>query len=492
MTAVVRSPGPPPHGGRRFPVIKAADLPDRDPSQRWLIEGLWLAEAVGMVGAVPKALKTWIALDAAISVGSGTACLGKYAVRAAGKVLIFCAEDQRHDVKGRLNAICQSRGLALSGIDLHVIDIVQLDLNNQFDFHSLEETVRAEKPILLVLDPFVRIFSGDEDDAGQVSRVLGRLRKLQREYGVAILVVHHFKKSKATGGQALRGSGDLHAWVDSAIYLRKRGEGVSSMSVEHRAAPGLRGVVTLVASPQPHLVAADEVEEPDTPRPSPRRDRDIDREVHDALVAAGQPMGHTQLQAQLKVRGAEITTACARLEKAGRIRRDNRSWVVVPSVVPASLPAFSPRESLEGKAVEGDSVRVQHGHPDADAAPRPNTSATPVTTSPLPQAESAAEQPAGVHTPTSQVDPDVQLAPSSVRDLLRLDLLGVAEVKAIGKHARSGRSADLLAGADRLAQGILAMLGAESPPRSPERMRSLRESLVRDFGRVLTEWSGSA
>ena len=78
-------------------------------------------------------------------------------------------------------------------------------------------------PRLLVLDPFVRLHRIDENDAGQVSALLGYLRELQREHDVAVLVVHHARKNGSAGqsGQSLRGSGDFFAWADSLLYVRR-------------------------------------------------------------------------------------------------------------------------------------------------------------------------------------------------------------------------------------------------------------------------------
>jgi AAA domain len=38
----------------------------------WLIRGLWPADAYGVLGADPKVGKTWLALDLAVAVASGS------------------------------------------------------------------------------------------------------------------------------------------------------------------------------------------------------------------------------------------------------------------------------------------------------------------------------------------------------------------------------------------------------------------------------------
>jgi hypothetical protein len=43
-------------------------------------EGLWSASSVGVIGGTLKCSKTWLGLDMALSVATGTPCLGRYAI----------------------------------------------------------------------------------------------------------------------------------------------------------------------------------------------------------------------------------------------------------------------------------------------------------------------------------------------------------------------------------------------------------------------------
>src|ERR1041384_7322149 len=62
-----------------LPVVRVAELPCEGNAQRWLVEHLWGAASVGVIGGAPKCSKTWLGLDMALSVATGTACLGKFA-----------------------------------------------------------------------------------------------------------------------------------------------------------------------------------------------------------------------------------------------------------------------------------------------------------------------------------------------------------------------------------------------------------------------------
>lgn len=84
-----------------------------------------------------------------------------------------------------------------------------------------------------------RLTSIDENPSLEVSSVLAYLRALQISQSLAILVVHHARKSNGNGsaaGLALRGSGDFWAWGDSNVYLSRRQDRLH-LAVEHRSAP---------------------------------------------------------------------------------------------------------------------------------------------------------------------------------------------------------------------------------------------------------------
>ena len=76
-----------------LPVVRVGEIAEDELAERWLVEQLWCARSVGVIGGAPKSAKTWLGLDMALSVATGTPCLGKYAVPEPGPVLVYLAED---------------------------------------------------------------------------------------------------------------------------------------------------------------------------------------------------------------------------------------------------------------------------------------------------------------------------------------------------------------------------------------------------------------
>ncbi len=168
-----------------LPVVPAGKLPTRPPEQRWLVEQVWSAEAVGIIGGEPKCGKSLLALDLAVSVASATPCLGRFPTARAGRVLLFAAEDPLPVVRERLEDLTAARGLDLQKLPLYVITASSLRLDQGDHRDRLCETVAKITPVLLVLDPFVRLHAIDENAAGEVAPVLAFLRQLQRKHPTA-------------------------------------------------------------------------------------------------------------------------------------------------------------------------------------------------------------------------------------------------------------------------------------------------------------------
>jgi hypothetical protein len=304
-----------------LPVKLASELGDGDPEPKWLIEGLWSDAAVGVLGGEPKCCKSFLALDAALSVASGRPCLRAFAVRRSGPVLVFPAEDPHAVVRRRLEGIAVAASVALRDVPVHVITAPKLMLDSPRDQRQLDATVAAVKPALLVLDPFIRLHSIDENVAAEVAPILGYLREIQRRHGVAIMLVHHARKDArgARPGQALRGSSDLHGWGDSNLYLRRLSSGLR-LSIEHRAAPGRDNVPLELAEHEtgPALRVVDSADA--APDSAPGRADPAER-ILEALAHAPEPLSARDLRRRCGMRSAALWESLSALVDRGSVRR---------------------------------------------------------------------------------------------------------------------------------------------------------------------------
>ena len=313
-----------------LPFLPAGQLPAQAPEQRWLIEPLWGAEAVGIIGGEPKCGKSFLALDVAVAVASGAPCLRRFRPAQTGRVLLFAAEDALHVVRARLAGIALAAGVALETLDIQVITAPTLRLDLREDQRRLRETVATLRPTLLVLDPFVRLHRIDENAAAEVAPVLAYLRELERDFHTAVLLVHHARKgaAHARAGQALRGSSELHAWGDSNLYLRRYGDTLS-LAIEHRAAPSRDGLVVELRAHGEALALHVVDGGPGGDRVPAPRVRPLGERIEQALADAATPLTRCALRRACRMRAGTLGHVLARLIADGRVARSPDGYHLV-------------------------------------------------------------------------------------------------------------------------------------------------------------------
>jgi hypothetical protein len=280
----------------RLPVSRANELDIHQKEQAWLIESMWAYNAVGIIGGPPKCCKSWLGLDMAVSVASGSPCLDQFPVKRPGPALIFLAEDALHVVRARIEALCAHRKIPIESLNLYVITASSLRLDLMGDQQRLKATLAVFKPRLLLLDPLIRLHRLDENSATDISSLLGFVR--------------------------LRGSSDLHAFGDSNAYLLRRKDRII-LTLEHRAAkppdPIALELVSLPDGAATHLEISSSAKI--------TTELSLNEPVLDLLLHAGKPMTRTTIRKHLKCNNQRLGQILLDLHKQGLIMRTSKGWM---------------------------------------------------------------------------------------------------------------------------------------------------------------------
>lgn len=216
---------------------------------RWLIHDIWSSASHGIIGGEPKTSKSTFAMAMAMSVASGRPFMGKYEVSSPGPVLMIQEENAPWVVQDRLRKIAYSYGLIRkSDIEisegrpgaiantvrldfpdeapLYMLNNYGFDLDDEEDRDLLVEEIRRVGAAMVILDPLY-LMVGDKNinHAHEVTPLMQWLMALRYNWDCAVVLVHHWSKSPSGGadgrrsGQRLMGSGLLHGWVESAVYM---------------------------------------------------------------------------------------------------------------------------------------------------------------------------------------------------------------------------------------------------------------------------------
>jgi AAA domain len=183
----------------------------------WLIEGLWPADAYGVLAAEDKAGKTWAALDLAVSVAAGHPWLGRFACPTPGRVLVFLGEGGERAIVRRLRAIAAHKTVGLDQLaaepGLRLCCRVP-KLRDGGDLAELEAELGERPARLVILDPLYLAAAGQANGGNlyEMGAVLTPIQAICQHAGAALVVVTHWNKTgEGTDHKRISGAGPS-AW----------------------------------------------------------------------------------------------------------------------------------------------------------------------------------------------------------------------------------------------------------------------------------------
>lgn len=167
-----------------------------------------------------KAGKSFLAVQLARSIAAGDDFVG--IPTNAGRVLYLQFELGQSVLQSRM----AQTGQAYENVFVGTTFSMKLDTNaGQAQF---TQAIVAVKPQVIILDPFYKIISGDENESKDVKKITDFLDGIIEGFDCSILILHHSGKDLSKGG---RGSSLLEGWVDTYIEMKrvsKNGEALRS------------------------------------------------------------------------------------------------------------------------------------------------------------------------------------------------------------------------------------------------------------------------
>ena len=190
---------------------------DSEPPPPIIDDGVLLDRSLLLIVGQPKANKSFLALNMGVAIASGTDFAG-FTVVDKHRVLFLSAEGGYYSNRERIKTITAD----IDEADLHEIFFstkVVPDLGNDADDTIFKECIEKYNPKVLILDPFIRFHTADENSSSSMSNIFAKIRKLIDGHDIAVILVHHEGKNASKGG---RGSSVIHAEYDSCIKIRKQ------------------------------------------------------------------------------------------------------------------------------------------------------------------------------------------------------------------------------------------------------------------------------
>lgn len=166
-----------------------------------------------------KTRKSFFAEQLALSLASGADFLG-IPVTSKKRVLLVQSEIRKDQYHWRCIRMCKELGLTSPDIKGHLWVV------NARGCGAIEALIEARaeelKPEVIIIDPFYKVVSGDENSSEDIKKVLKIFDSLAETTGAAVVYIHHDKKGVSGDNQLTdrgAGSGVLARDFDSAIFL---------------------------------------------------------------------------------------------------------------------------------------------------------------------------------------------------------------------------------------------------------------------------------
>lgn len=203
-------------------------IPDRD----WLVPDLVPMKTVTLLGGDGGTGKSLLALQLAVAVATGKGWLGRSVKE--GAALVLSAEDDDDELHRRQFDIVRAQGDTLASLRRFMFRSMAgqdalLALLEQGTgrlvpsqlYLQLDRAMKAERPVVLILDTTADLFPGNENDRAQVRQFIGLLRALAIRHNCAVILLAHPSLTGMSSGSGLSGSTAWNNSVRSRLYLER-------------------------------------------------------------------------------------------------------------------------------------------------------------------------------------------------------------------------------------------------------------------------------
>lgn len=163
----------------------------------FIVPGIVGVNTINIWAGLQESRKSWLLLDLAVAVASGTSWLNVYPCL-KGKVIIIDQERPGDEMKRRLEALIAGRGLKVDDLEGSLIPKADLDprfqLNVDESFAAFEKMVDEVRPSLVLIDSLSAIQSGDINSKPDMQKFFERIKAMRLKYGVTFVILHHENK----------------------------------------------------------------------------------------------------------------------------------------------------------------------------------------------------------------------------------------------------------------------------------------------------------
>tara|TARA_R110001592_G_scaffold230278_4_gene487092 strand:+ start:793 stop:2805 length:2013 start_codon:yes stop_codon:yes gene_type:complete len=194
------------------------------PTEYWGDKFIFQQARVLMIGKPKIGKSHWLGAFATAA-STGTEFMGKSFPRPL-RVMWLQAEIIEAYITERVNLYLtpyeeQSEYVESLGENLIVSGRLRKNLLKDSDIDMVSEEIAFHQPDIVMLDPFINFFDGEENSNADIHKLLGRVDRLIELHNVCFIIAHHTGKDRQDdmSFMSARGGSVFAGWFDSGIKL---------------------------------------------------------------------------------------------------------------------------------------------------------------------------------------------------------------------------------------------------------------------------------
>jgi hypothetical protein len=204
------------HEGSQLGEWDAGDDPGPIPPRQWLLGNQFCCGFISSLFAAGGVGKSALRLLQFISLALDRSLCGQHIFRRS-RILLISLEDDRDELQRRIAAVLLHFGVERRELKGWLFcatpigsKLAELQ-NNKRVAGRLEQQIRSaiaqHEPVLVALDPFIKLHELGENDSGDMNFVCTLLTRIAIESRIAVDVPHHIHKGQVVAGDADAGRG---------------------------------------------------------------------------------------------------------------------------------------------------------------------------------------------------------------------------------------------------------------------------------------------
>ena len=312
--------------GAAVETFSAAELRTmRFPEIKYVVSG-YVVEGCTILAGAPKIGKSWLVMDIAIAKAAGGQCLGSIETHEAADVLYLALEDNKRRLQNRIDKL-----LAVSSEwPARLTFATEWPRANVGGLDRIREWARkCERPGLVIVD-VLTMFRPPANGRDQLYdhdyNSIKSLQALAAELGIAIVIVHHTRKSRdqVDAFDRMSGTLGLSGAADAVIILDRDSNG-TTLYVRGRDVPESETALTFNKDRCRWSVLG---------RASEVRLSDERKVILDVLKVTDEPMSPAEIAGAANLKSNSVKQLLFKMAAAGEVLKVGRGRYLHPDRAP--------------------------------------------------------------------------------------------------------------------------------------------------------------